>query len=192
MTALGPAPLAPPPPPPRPPAPPRRRGVRHLRLIVGGGTIALALLVVLAVGLTTLLRDDGPEEVAEEFLEAGFSAEYETYCELWTEESRQDELDSADVRDCEGYAEQATEDEEPDFRSLLADVDIEIAVGAVSEDEDDEDTVTVEWAIVWSYTGDDPEGAEDLLSMDGRVGAYDGELVLVEEDGEWKVDADSL
>lgn len=197
MTTLGSRPLAPPPPPPPPPGPPgvlvparRPRGASRRRLLLAG-VLALSLLVVLVVGLTTVLRADSPEEVAEEFLNAGFNAEYETYCELWTAESQEDELDGAEVGDCEEYAEQATEDEGPDFRSLLADVDIHIAVG-VAEDGDDEDTVTVQWAMVWSYTGDDLEGAEDELSMDGRVGGYDGELELVKEDGEWKVDADSL
>jgi len=179
-------------PPPVPFAPRRGRERRSLGPLVGGGVIALAVLVAVAVGVTSALRDEGPEEVAAEYLEAGFGAEYETYCEMWTAESREDELDGADVGDCEEYAEQAADDEDPGFPSLLADVDFEIAVGAVTEDEDDPDTVTVEWAIVWEYTGDDPEGAEDMFSMEGVLGAYDGELDLVKEDGVWKVDEDSF
>lgn len=149
----------------------------------------MALIVLVASLVTT---SDTPEQVAERYLDAGFNAEYETYCEIWTKESRQDELEGGEVGDCEEYAEQATGDEDPDFRALLDDVDFHIAVGEVTKDEDDLDAVTVEWAIVWSYTGDDADRAEDLFDTDGRIGSYDGELELVREGGEWKVDADAF
>lgn len=160
-------------------------------MIVGVAVVAVVALIG-GVGLFALLHHDGPAEVAEDYLTAGFNADYETYCEMWTAESMEDELDGADVADCQAYAEQSTDDEDPDFMALLEDVDFDIAVGKVTEDEDDPDQVTVDWAIVWTYTGDDVEGAEELFDMDGRVGSHDGELDLVKEDGDWKVDADSL
>lgn len=193
MTSQSP-PLAPPPwQEPGPPTGPGRRGGRSItQVLVVGGLVVLALLVVLVVGLISLFRVDDPETVAHDYLEAGFGADYEKYCEMWTEESQQDMLAGADVDDCDGFAEQATGDEDPDFRTMLDDIEFEVYVGEVTEDEDDPYLVTVEWALLWRYDGDDPEAAESMFHMDGRVDTYDGELDLVKEDGEWRVDADSF
>lgn len=191
------------PPPALPPTPPPA-GRRARQVAILGCALAAVGALVVAVVVTTTGQDDA-QEVAETYLEARFAGDYETTCELWTEESREQVLDSTGADDCGAYADKRRDLEPPEVTEVLEDLEVDVRVGDVTDDEGgyvledgevrpyegDADTVEVEWAVLRTYSGDDDDRAGRglaLLSMDGPVEAEEGSLDLIEEDGEWRVD----
>lgn len=201
-------PIPPPPPPPAPwsgppsPAPGRRR----VRLIaLAGGVVAVVAVITVTI-VVLLTAGNDPEDVAREYLEARFSADYETTCELASEEDQEAQLEAAEAADCEKYAEKMRDREPEGLRAVLADLDVDVRIGEVEEDEDayvlddgetrleerDENVVHVQWGVLRKYTGDDARKAEEILGLDGIVEADDDELSLVKEHGEWRVKAETV
>jgi len=186
----------------QPPAPPpsgrRARQIAIVSCLVGVIGVLVAAVVVMATG------HDDPEDVAKRYLEAEFTADYETSCELLSEGSRASMLEAFGASDCSEYADRARDDEPAEFREAVDDLEVHVRIGAevdgdggyvlgegeVRPEEDDSDAVTLEWAAMRTYTGDDPERAETTLGLEGLVDADEDEIDLVQEHGEWKVDPD--
>jgi len=158
--------------------------------------VLVAAVVVMATG------HDDPQDVAKSYLEAEFTADYETTCELLSEESRASMLEAHGASDCSEYADRAREDEPAEFREAVDDLEVHVRIGVevdgdggyvlgegeVRPEEGDSGAVTLEWAVMRTYAGDDPERAETILGLEGLVDAKEDEIDLVREHGEWKVD----
>jgi len=169
----------------QPPAPPpsgrRARQIAIVTCLVAVIGVLVAAVVVMAIG------SDDPEDVAKSYLEADFTADYETSCELLSEAGRAVMLERFGASDCSEYADRARDNEPAEFREVVDGLEVHVRIGEVV-DEDDSDAITLEWAAMRTYTGDEPERAEDILGLEGLVDADDDEIDLVREHGEWKVD----
>lgn len=169
----------------QPPAPPpsgrRARQIAIVSCLVAVIGVLVAAVVVMVIG------SDDPEDVAKSYLEADFTADYETSCELLSARGRAVVLESFGASDCGEYADRLRDDEPAEFREVVEDLEVHVRIGA-EIDGDDSDAVTLEWAAMRTYTGDEPERAEDILGLEGLVDADDDEIDLVREHGEWKVD----
>jgi len=165
-----------------------------LPVLLGGGLAAL-LVAALAVVIVVMARGGDPEDIAEDYLAAGFGSDYGTVCELTAKEPRQALLDDADAGDCDEYADaqREAEDEqsqeyEEKYGLSIADIrgnfDVEVEVDDVDEQGDGEAIVEIERTT--EYTEDDDFLAEELDGERSSSQAFT--MRLVEEDGDWKVE----
>lgn len=178
------------------------KGKGKLFAIIGGALAALLFAIILVVVLLKVLGGGGPEGVAKDYLEAQnfVDPNFENQCELLIEDSQKDLLEGADADDCGEYAENSQKDfddelDEPlseddscdkTFEDIQGDFDYEVEIKEVNEDGDD--AATVEYEITSRFTGD-----KDIIKDCGgddedEENTSDGELKLVKEDGDWKVD----
>lgn len=189
-----------PPPPPAPPAPlplapqpPASGSNKTLVVLLGAGGGALVLLI-LAVVLVRGLTGGGPEAVAEDYLQAQFESDYGKVCELTAEDARQALLDLRDADDCGELAESTAKDEEEaaedyedqldlSFDEIRGNFDQEVEITDVDERGDDEVVVSVRQTT--DYKGDDAFLDEVLEGESHHSRRFD--MLLVEEDGDWKV-----
>lgn len=151
--------------------------------------LAVAVVVVLAlvggaVALVLSLRGPGPDEVAEDYLHAQWTADWRAECDLATREWRDSELYGGHpFADCASYAD-AAEGASADnpFLPFADDTDVEVTVRTLN---DDDGRARVEYVVELRYHGDDQAGFDELWQGGG---AYDrGTVELVEVDGDWRV-----
>lgn len=178
------------------------KGKGKLFAIIGGAIAALLFAIILVVVLLKVLGGGGPDGVAKEYLEAQnfVDPDFTAQCELLTEDAQDDLLENADADDCGEYADKSQDDfdEELDeplseddscdktFEDIQGDFDYEVEIKDVNEDGDDE--ATVEYEVTSRFTGD-KDVIEDCGGDDeDEENTTDGELKLVKEDGDWKVD----
>lgn len=178
-------------------------GNGKLIAIIGGGVGALVLVIILAVVLFATLGGNDPESVAKDYIEESLRAnvhvdgDHEKLCEMRTEDAREALLEGFEVDDCGEYAEKREEAEADDrearaedcadWEELTGDIGWEVEIVEVDEN-DDGDEATVEFEISYSFDGDE----DKLEDCDGDADEFDetedGELTLVEQDGDWKVE----
>ncbi|MFW6868465.1 DUF2510 domain-containing protein [Nocardioides sp. CPCC 206347] len=177
------------------------KGKGKLFAIIGGALAALLFAIILVVVLLKVLGGGGPDGVAKEYLEAQnfVDPDFNAQCELLTEDAQDSLLDGADADDCDEYAENSQKDfddevDEPlseddscdkTFDDIRGDFDYEVEIKDTNEDGDE---ATVEYEITSRFTGD-KDIVEDCGGDDeDEENTTDGELKLVKEDGDWKVD----
>lgn len=153
--------------------------------------LAAAALVALLVGAVLALSGPGPEEVAEDYLEASWTGDWRTECDLATEEWRRAELFAGHpFADCAAFAAasreatRGTSEETGDggFLEYADDTDIAITVQTVN---DDDGRARIEYLIEFEYDGPDPEGFDALWQGGGPVDR--GTVELAEVDGDWRI-----
>lgn len=172
-------------------------GRRRPSAVLLGGAFALLAILVALVVVFTVVVEDSPEGVAEDFLDAGFDRNFDRICELYSEDRRDYYFDRAEADDCDEYVDWA-EGEFDDFGDALDEaygitveeyydaIDHEVEITDVDEESDD--LVVVEYEETFAYTGDD----EDIIDRQfgGETTDVDnGVIRLVREGGEWKVDS---
>lgn len=196
----------PPPPPPESPGdeygahPPDRGGRGMLIAIVVGSVFALLAVVVTAVVVVKVLGGQDPEDVATEFLEESLAVNVhlegdpEKICELTAEGSRESLLSGFEAEDCAEFAEQredalqeqrdAAADQCDDADGIRSAVAWDIAITGVEEDGDE---ATVAYEISYEFDGDESAVEACGGDPDRFDDVEEGELDLVNEDGDWKV-----
>jgi len=136
--------------------------------------LVVALAAIAAVWFFFLRGGGGPEEVADDYLNAAADSDFETLCDLTAADDQEALLESADgAGDCAEASDWA-DDQEEELRQqaedsgveVPEDPDISFEIGDVTEDGDD---ATVEYSV----------------TVDGETS--DDELELVREDGDWRV-----
>lgn len=157
---------------------PRRRTV----LALGAGVLVLVVGGVVALALA--LRGDGPDQVAEDYLRAQWTADHRTQCDLATPAWRDADLYGGHpFADCATYAEAAGKASEDDpFLPFVDDTDVDVTVQTLN---DEDGRARVEYVVELVYHGEDRSGFDALWA---GAGAYDrGTIELVEVDGDWRV-----
>jgi len=164
-------------------------GGRRKAILIMASMVGLAVAVVVLV--VALKGGDEPEQVARDYIDASFTDDL-AFCELWTQERREHELELSDADDCEAWSDQWSERFEDDygeeFDAYVNDLDVEIEVDDVDERENDADvtlTVTVR------YGGDNEGIMADYFDGEKRS-ADEWRIALEKENGEWKVASHEL
>lgn len=164
-----------------------------MRIVTAGRgrrtVLAIVVVLVLAlvggvVGLVLSLRGSGPEQVAEDYLRAQWTADWRAECDLATREWRDAELYGGHpFADCASYAEAAQEaNADNPYLSFADDTDVEVTVRSLN---DGDGRARVEYVVELRYHGEDPSGFDELWQGGG---SYDrGTVELVELDGDWRV-----
>lgn len=161
-------------------------GRGKLLAIVGGAFVAVLVVMIGLIVLVTVVLGGGPEDVAEDYLDASVDADFERVCELVTEKDRDEAFEELDVDDCSDVEDAVRDDEafnDQDLEDYLEDFDTEYEIGEVTEDGD---TAEVKFTSTTEYTGDD----EDIAEFYEDAEENKGTIYLREEDGDWKVDAE--
>lgn len=171
-------------------------GRGKLFAILGGALAALLLLAVGLFVLFTFVLGGGPDDVAEDYLRSEFDFDAEKKCELLSEKAQEEELELAEVDDCEEYAEESEknldesrEQFEEDYDESLDDVvdDIDYSVEIEKVDEQGDDVAIVDYKETYEYTGGDDDILEEVFDGEEKD-TEEGQIKLVKEDGDWKVD----
>lgn len=160
-------------------------GNKKLLLLIGGGVGALVLAIIVLVVLLSVLGGGGPKGVAEDYLEASADGDIQKVCDLSSESNQKAIFDESGVDSC-GDVEDALNEDAPEGQSIddfYEDIEVDYEVGEAKEDGD---KATVDYTFSMEYTGDE-EGAAEFINQDD----VKGELTLVKEDGDWKVDEDT-
>lgn len=160
-------------------------GNKKLLLLIGGGVGALVLGIIVLVLLFSVLGGGGPKGVAEDYLEASADGDVEKVCELSSASNQRSLFDESGADSC-GDVEDAFNEDAPEGQSIdefYEDIEVDYEVGEAKEDGD---KATVDYTFTMKYTGDE-EGAAAFINQDD----VKGELTLVKEDGDWKVDGDT-
>lgn len=156
------------------------------RRVVLGTVVLLALAVVGgAVVLVLASRGPGPDEVAEEFLTAQWTGDWETQCDLATEEWRHILFEGHPFADCASFAASAQEaNADNPYLRYAGDTDVAVSV-EVRSDEDDQ--ARIEYLVELTYRGDDRTGFDELWQGGGAIDR--GSVQLARVDGDWRVAA---
>lgn len=151
--------------------------------------VAIAVVVALALAagaaaLALALRGADPDQVAEDYLRAQWTADWATQCDLATPAWRDADLYGGHpFADCATYAETAREaNGDNPYLAFVDDTDVEVTVQTLN---DADGRARVEYVVELDYRGDDRSGFDELWQ---GAGAYDrGTIELVDVDGEWRV-----
>lgn len=143
--------------------------------------LAAALVAVGGAAAWVLLRAEGPTEVAERYLAAGWRGDWAVQCDLAAEEWRRQLYEGHPFRDCEEFADTATEARaDLPWTRYRADTEVVVTTEIFSEVGD---RARVSYLIELHYRGDDRAGFEELLQ-----GSVDrGTVELVRRDHAWRV-----
>ncbi|UMG94536.1 hypothetical protein [Nocardioides sp. TF02-7] len=151
----------------------------------------MLLVVLLLIGAFVwpgFLGGGSPEDVAQDYLDASADGDYEEVCDLASEKSLEEDFEEYDVDNCGDYFDALEEDSDSGFdrdelEQLQEDFDVSHELGDVDEKEE---TAVVSFTQTVEYTGDD----ESIAEAFGDSEESEGEVHLVKEDGDWKVDLD--
>ena len=162
--------------------------VRRGRLLPLLAAAAVVLLVGVAAAVL-LLRGGGALDTAEDYVQAQVGLDYERVCELTAADAQQVAFETSDVASCRDLAREASGFLDEQLDTYYDDVDIEVEVDLVSEDDE---AAEVGYTVTSDYTGDDPDGYRDAFDTEVLRETASGTLLLVVEDGDWRVSSDSL
>jgi hypothetical protein len=175
------------------PTAPRGGGGKGWIFALLGGVLVLVVIAAVVVAVLLTRDDDGgggggggddsasPEEVVETYLDAAVDGDLETACEQLDTASQEQTFEEYDADSCSAWVDafEATP-EYDDYQTYAEDFDIEYEIGEVTEEGD---RAEVEVTSTVTYTGDDP----DLQDAFPEAEENTETVVLVKEDGEWKV-----
>lgn len=145
--------------------------------------VAAVLAVIAAVaGLFVVLRGDSAEDVAKDYLEALWSGDWETQCDLSSDEWRQYIYEGYPFASCEEYADASDRADELDDADEgdgepLADVEVDNVRITVTELSEVDGRARVSYLVEFDQQG----GASDGPGVDR------GTVELVDVDGDWRV-----
>jgi len=142
---------------------------------------------VIAFVVVGAVLGGGPEDVADDYLGAQADGDFEELCELSSKRHQEEDLfsDLEGADDCGSFAD-AVEDQgdgEQSLADVFDDLEVDYEIGDTKEDGD---KATVSYTYSIEYDGDDEEFGDFIEVKDEEA-----ELVLVQEDGDWKVDEDN-
>lgn len=176
------------------------KGKGKLFAIIGSIAAVVVLAVVAAVVLVKVVGGGGPDSVAKDYLEAQnfVDPDYQKQCDLLSKDSQKELLDSADVKDCDAYADKQQKqfddqldeklDESDTCDSTLDDIRDDITYDAeIKKTDENGDKADVDFTLTSKYTGDQSV-LDDCGGDDDNENSTDGTIKLVKEDGDWKVD----
>jgi len=169
-------------------------GRRRTIAIVVGVVGVVAVIVVLALVLT---RGGGPGDVAEDYVEASFTGDHATLCDLWVEDRRDEALSSYDVDDCDEYVAQMTKSDDDwhrefkesydeDYESYESDLELDVEEAEVDERDAEAE---VDFTVTIRYGGDNDKIIDELFQGE-KSATHDRTVTLEKEDGQWKVVSD--
>lgn len=176
----------------------KAKGKGKLFAILGGIAALVVLAVVAAFVLLKVVGGGSPRDVAKEYLEAQnfLDPDYTQQCELLSKDSQDELLESADVEDCDAYADKQQKEFDDQLDqpldsscdSTLEDVQDDISYDVeIKDTEEDGDKADVDFTLTSKFTGD-KKILEECGSEDDDEESTDGTVKLVKEDGDWKVD----
>ena len=137
--------------------------------------IVAALLLAVAGACVLLLRGEGAEDVAEDYLDAVWSGDWETQCELASEQWRPVIFEGYPFGTCEQYREASEKAEDADAGDGVVTVDADKFTITVVELSEGDGRARVSYLV--EYEGADSED----------TGLERGTIELVEVDGNWRV-----
>lgn len=136
---------------------------------------AAAVAILLAVAAWfVLLRGESAEDVAEDYLDALWSGNWEAQCELASQEWRRVIFEGYPFATCQQYGEASDKAEAADERDGVGDVVVAVDV--------EDFTITV----VELSQGDGRARVSYLVEYDSS-GVERGTIELVEVDGDWRI-----
>lgn len=158
---------------------PTRRPGR--RVLLAGA--ALLTVLVVAVAAVLLLRGNGPEDVAEDYLRATWTSDPATECELATDQWRHYLYEGEPYADCAAFAKAAGEAREKSvYERFRADTDVTVTVESVSQGDG---RARVAYQVDLLYHGKDQAGFDELWQGGGPRDR--GTIELVEVDATWRI-----
>jgi hypothetical protein len=167
-------------------------GGKKLLIVFGAVGAGLVMLVVSVVVLALVLGGNDPKRVAADFFRAVESEDWEKVCAFSSAERQQSLFAEVDADNCSDAADALAEQAEDDgpwgdhdcvqvYRALET-------TYSVRDADEDGDRAEVDYESVTAYTGDVTKAEECFLDPDDYPETEEDTLILVKEDGKWKVD----
>lgn len=138
--------------------------------------VVLALVAAVAAAFV-LLRGDSAEDVAQEYLDALWSGEWETQCELSSEQWQHYLFEGYPFSSCEQYGSAAEKAEEADEAEGDRTVEVSDVQITVTERSEGDGEARVSYLVEFEQQGGESDGS----------GVDRGTIELVEVDGDWRV-----
>ena len=159
-------------------------------LLIGVIVAVVLVLLVCGIGGFFILKGgNDPKSAADDYLGAVKDGDVKKVCELESKDYQKSDLDSLGASSCSEAEDKLNEQLsaaglDTTYKDIFDDLDISYSIGDVSENGD---KATVHYTFESKYTGDNTD-----LGQSFEHAKSDETLSMVKEDGDWKVDSDSL